>query len=158
MAGSESDAHLLDSVAAACELLARRLNTSLPEMQNTLKGRLLYGFAAFPAIAAHRIHDFSTAALALYKQGRLAPASTLTRSVFETTAVFVYLMRKLRAAIESRDLREFGELAARSVWGSRNETTQLKAIQALTAIDHLDAEGTRKGVGSLLLTASRRFR
>jgi hypothetical protein len=46
----------------------------------------------------------------------------------------------MQAGLAARDPREFGELAARSIWGSKIETTHLTAVQVLTAIDHLDAE------------------
>ena len=98
----------------------------------------------------HRMADLAGGAIDLYKQRKDLPALILTRSFFETFALFNYFIGKLKAAVADGKVQDTDEILMRLLFGSR-DWDDLQAINVLTAIDQLDKDvaGVRKWYNDL---------
>lgn len=133
-----SDEELISKASIYCEQLKSRLKNYIPPKENRAGGKQLHMFDSFSAISAHRIHDLSDAALGLFRQQRLVPATTLTRAVIESVAILFYALKKVKAAIEEKEIDTILEFIHRAIRGSRNSSSGVTSIQVLTALDHMD--------------------
>ena len=86
----------------------------------------------------YRIVDLASAALDLFREQRLVPGCTLTRSLYETVAQLNYLHKKVIGFIANPDIPEIADFVIRGSWGSKDQSTEQDAIQVLTAIKHLN--------------------
>lgn len=87
-----------------------------------------------------RLIDLSSSAIDLFKQDRLVPGCTLTRSFYETLAQVYYFQKKVKGIASIDQLAEVTEVVVRAAWGSKDGSTEQEAIQVLTAIGHVEKE------------------
>jgi hypothetical protein len=86
-----------------------------------------------------RIVDLASGADNFFRDGRVVPGNTLTRSVVETAAIHYMVWKKLEASIDGSDWSAVHTLLLSAAFGRRDKTdSEQKSIQVLTAIGHLD--------------------
>lgn len=111
----------------------------LPGLGQDPQERLTRLFDVWRQATFRRIVDLASGADAFFREGRLVPGNTLTRSVVETVAIHYMVWKKLHASIEGSDWSAVPALLRSAAFGRRDKTDWAqKSIQVLTAIDQLD--------------------
>lgn len=110
------------------------------EMEPEADIRSLRLFDVWRQVSLRRIVDLAEGAEAFFREGRLVPGCTLTRSVVETVAVHFTVWKKLTAQIEAADFNGTHTLLMSVVFGRRDKGDDWpsKSVHVLTAIDHMD--------------------
>jgi hypothetical protein len=120
--------------------LQQRLIDKFDGIEQTTLQRLLRIYDVWRQVNLRRITDLADGAICFFEQGRLVPACTLTRSVFETVGVQYYIYKKMLAHTENTDPESIHKLLLSAVFGRRDKEWPEIAIQALTALDHLNKQ------------------
>ena len=110
----------------------------ISEFQN--KTKPIFGIKVLQSSLQYRLTDLSKEALCLYDKQRIVPAFLLTRAAMETSAMFFWLIKKVKEAIEKKTLGNFFEFVLKATFGTRDNTLPFKAFNAQTAIDHVAKE------------------
>jgi hypothetical protein len=114
----------------------------LEEIGPEAGARSLRLFDVWRQVSLRRIADLADGAETFFRNGRLLPACTLTRSTVETVATQYWVWKKLRAFTDASDLHSIHTLLMTVVFGRRDkgEDWPNKSMNVLTAIDHLDKQ------------------
>lgn len=122
--------------------LRREFVDHFEEIEAEVGARSLRLFDVWRQVSLRRIVDLAEGSEAFFREGRLVPGCTLTRSVVETVALHYTVWKKLTAHIETADLRGAHTLLRSVVFGRRDKGDDwpTKSINVLTAIDHLDKQ------------------
>lgn len=133
----------LPQLSSETEALLARLRSEfvgdLPGIGPDPQERLTRLFDVWRQATLRRIVDLASGADAFFREGRLVPGNTLTRSVVETVAIHYMVWKKLQASIEGSDWSAVHALLLSAAFGRRDKMDwKQKSIQILTAIDHLD--------------------
>lgn len=132
---------LLEKVQELIDEFKGELIEHLDPVKQSAKSRLLRIFEVWKQVNLRRVVDLADAAHEMFRQGRLVPACTLTRSIFETVGILYYMHKKLREFTAKSDPESIHNLLLSAVFGRRDDTAWPEGpIQVLTAIDHLDKE------------------
>ena len=91
----------------------------------------------FREILLHRIVELGEQAIKLVEAGQFVSCVILGRAVYETVAVMYLLDERLKRAVKDKDERLLDDMLLRSVMGSRNDTTEVKALNITKAIDRV---------------------
>lgn len=104
--------------------------------------RSLRLFDVWRQVSLRRIVDLAEGAEAFFREGRLVPGCTLTRSVVETVALHYTVWKKLTAHSETGDFHGARTLLMSVVFGRRDKGDDWpnKSVNVLTAINHLDKQ------------------
>jgi len=104
--------------------------------------RSLRLFDVWRQVSLRRIVDLAEDAESFFRDGRLVPGCTLTRSVVETVALHYTVWEKLTSHTETVDFRGAHTLLMSVVFGRRDKGDDWpnKSVNVLTAIDHLDKQ------------------
>ena len=104
--------------------------------------RSLRLFDVWRQVSLRRIVDLAEGAEAFFREGRLVPGCTLTRSVVETVGLHYTVWKKLTAHTETADFRGAHTLLRSVVFGRRDKGDNWpnKSVNVLTAIDHLEKQ------------------
>lgn len=132
---------LIHEVEEQCELLGTGFIDSLGPAGSEPGARLQRLFDVWRQVTLRRIVDLASAANLMFREGRLVPGCTLTRSVVETVSLHFMVWKKLEADIDHGELSRIHELLMQVVFGRRDKPDwPQKSIQVLTAVDHLDKQ------------------
>ena len=114
----------------------------LEEVGPEAGARSLRLFDVWRQVSLRRIVDLADGAETFFREGRLLPACTLTRSAVETVAVQYAIWKKLSALTDASDFRGIHTLLMSVVFGRRDKGDDWpnKSMNVLTAIDHLDKQ------------------
>ncbi|EGQ8485988.1 hypothetical protein ACTNIH_004739 [Vibrio parahaemolyticus] len=89
-----------------------------------------------------RVTDLIEQAYLLHKNGHALGVRILLRSAIETSAVLIYLNRRMEAVISVdqafSEFFEFSDVSSKLLLGSKNESTNLSAINILTVLKHCE--------------------
>ena len=97
-------------------------------------------FEEWRQVNLRRIVDLGDSAHEMFRQERLVPACTLTRSVFETVGILYYVSKKLMEFTKNSAPDSIHSLLMTAVFGQKDTSGGIPPIQVLTAIDHMDKE------------------
>ena len=120
------------------ETLKDHLTTILPPIKTKPGEKLIRLSILWRETLLHRIVDLASVAKDMFKDGRLVPGCTLTRSLYETVAMEYYLFTKVQTAIDKRSTDEIHKIVISGFFGSRDGSSRENSLQVLTAIDHID--------------------
>jgi hypothetical protein len=87
-----------------------------------------------------RAYDLGEWANNTFAQHRLVPGCTLTRSIYETVALYYYSFNKIVEFTESNDLQGTHKTLMASIFGSRDGSSKEQAVNVLTTMKALDKE------------------
>ncbi len=136
-----SDEQLVENVRELLNRLQGEFVDYLGPVEHTTRSRLLRIYEMWKQINLRRIFDLATAAHEMFRQDRLVPGCTLTRSVFETVGIQYYIYKKMVEYTRNSDPESIHNLLLSAVFGRRdNKDWPEKPIQVLTAIDHMTKE------------------
>ncbi len=135
-----TDEQLLKNIREQIDLLRGEFINHLDSFEKTMRSRLLGIFEEWKQINLRRIVDLADAAHEMFNQGRLVPACTLTRSVFETVGVQYYVYKKIINHTSKPDPEFIHKLLIAAVFGRKDVTGWDKPIHVLDAIDFMDKE------------------
>lgn len=99
------------------------------------------------AVLLHRADELTKTALDLYQQHKLVSGLVVVRSAFETAALLYFVCKKLRDAVQTKNVDNIDETLMKVLFGQRRNGTEVRAVSILTAIDHLDKETRIDGKG-----------
>lgn len=133
-----TDEQLLDKVRERLDAFQGEFIEHLDPVEQTTRSRLLRIFEVWKQANLRRIVDLAAAAHEMFRQGRLVPACTLTRSVFETVGIQYYIHKKLVEHTAKPDPESIHKLLLSSVFGRKDKSWPEGPIQVLTAIDRMD--------------------
>lgn len=133
-----TDEQLLNKVRKRLDAFQREFVEHLEPVEQTTRSRLLRLFAVWKQTNLRRVVDLAAAAHEMFRQARLVPACTLTRSVFETVGIQYYIYKKLIEHTDKSDAESIHKLLMSSVFGRKDKSRSRAPIQVLTAIDHMD--------------------
>lgn len=133
-----TDEQLLEKVRERLDAFQAEFVEHLDPVEQTTRSRLLRIFEEWKQVNLRRIVDLAAAAHEMFGQGRLVPACTLTRSVFETIGIQYYIYKKLVEQTAKSDPESIHNLLMSSVFGRKDKSWPERPIQVLTAIDHMD--------------------
>ena len=88
----------------------------------------------------HRLSDLSDAACAMYGVGSVVPAIVLTRAAFETMALLFHLNKTIDRALREADAAVVDDRAMTGLLGSKDGSTNLPALNVMTAVEKLDKD------------------
>jgi len=120
------------------ETLKGQLSSNLPPIKSKPGEKLIRLSILWRETLLYRIVDLSSTAKDMFQEGRLVPGCTLTRALYESVAMEYYLLSKIKTAIDKQNIDDIHEIIIRGFWGSRDGKTSEKALQVLTAIDHIN--------------------
>ncbi len=140
-----SDDQLLKNIHEQLTDLQKNFIPHFDPFEQTLRSRLIRIFDEWKQINLRRIVDLADAAQELFRHGRLVPACTLTRSVFETVGIQFYIYKKVVEHTDKPDPESIHLLLITALFGRKDMDGWDKPLQVLTAIDHVDRifKGTR---------------
>lgn len=84
----------------------------------------------------HRVSNLSDVTLNLLLKSEYVPSLILIRSIMECTAVMFYLDKFVRKCISDNKIGDFDDRVMKLIFGSKDGTTSLQAMNILTIIDH----------------------
>ena len=137
---------LPQAASGEVDQLINRLKTCfidvLEEVGPEAGARSLHLFDVWRQVSLRRIVDLADGAETFFREGRLLPACTLTRSAVETIAVQHAVWKKLGALTDESDARGIHTLLMSVVFGRRDKGDDWpnKSMNVLTAIDHLNKQ------------------
>ena len=138
----------LQIVERQIEELKKRLDTEIPKVESYPGGAERHLFVAYKAVLLRRIYELSESSYSSFLKGNIVSGAILARSACETVAVLYYGYKKINNSVKLNSPGGVGLFLHRALWGTRLEGEEElpKAIQVLTAIDHLDKayNGARK--------------
>lgn len=104
--------------------------------------RTLRLFDVWRQVSLRRIVDLAESAEVFFRQGRLLPGCTLTRSAVETVAIQYAVWKKLEAFAGETASGDIHSLLMSVVFGRRDKGDDWpnKSMSVLTAIGHLDKQ------------------
>lgn len=122
--------------------LRREYVDHFEEIGTEVGTRSLRLFDVWRQVSLRRIVDLAEGAESFFREGRLVPGCTLTRSVVETVALHYTVWEKLTSHTETVDFRGAHTLLMSVVFGRRDKGDDWpnKSVNVLTAIDHLDKQ------------------
>lgn len=86
-----------------------------------------------------RVHDLLTQSYALHQTGHALGARILLRSAFESLAILIYLNQIMQQVLDGKlSFFAFGQKTSALLFGSRNESTGIKALNILTVLEKCD--------------------
>jgi hypothetical protein len=136
---SDNSPQLSSETVTLLATLRTEFMDGLPGVRTDPQVRLIRLFDVWRQATLRRIVDLAAGADAFFREGRLVPGNTLTRSVVETVAVHFTVWKKLETSIEDSDWSAVHALLLSASFGRRDKTDWAqKSIQILTAIGHLD--------------------
>lgn len=151
----------LQIVQRQIEELKKHLVTEVPKVEYYPGGAERHLFVACKAVLLRRIDELSESSYSSFSKGHIVSGAILARSACETVAVLYYVYKKINNSVESNSSSGVGLFLHRALWGTRlkGEEELPKAIQVLTAIDHLDKayNGARKDYDFLCKIAHPNF-
>jgi hypothetical protein len=140
--------NILQTVEQQIEELEKHLETEIPKVEPYPGGAERHLFIAYKAVLLRRIYEPSESSYSSFLKGHIVSGSILARSACETVAVLYYGYKKINNSVELNSPGGVGLFLHRALWGTKlkGEEELPKAIQVLTAIDHLNKayKGTRK--------------
>lgn len=131
---------LLDEALAQTASLRERLVTSITPATISPIAKIPFKVQAFREMLLHRVSDLSDSACILYKNGSTIPAFVLTRAAFETMALMYYFNKSIEKAIKDGTTEAIDTLAMKSLFGTKDKSTEYEAVNILTAISHLEKQ------------------
>lgn len=140
MAPAKSDQQLAIEIEGLLNGLRSELLDHLDGLPVGTGARLLRLYEVWRQVSLRRIIDLASGALFFFKEERLVPACTLTRSVVETVGVQYYIYKELLHHTGKADPGSVHKLLMSAVFGRRDVEWPQQSIQVLTAIDHLDKQ------------------
>lgn len=99
------------------------------------------------AVLLHRADELTKTALDLYQQRKLVSGLVIVRAAFETAALLYYVCKKLRDAVQTKNVDDIDEMLMKVLFGQRRNGAEVQAINILTVIDDLDKETRIDGEG-----------
>ncbi len=88
----------------------------------------------------YRATDLADAACLLFETENLVSAACITRAFQETLAVLFFVNRKVKKAIEDKDVKHLDEVLMKALMGAKNNPDMPDPINILTMIDKVDKE------------------
>src|SRR6266571_4883911 len=107
---------LLEKVQELIDEFKGELIEHLDPVEQSTKSRLLRIFEVWKQVNLRRVVDLADAAHEMFRQGRLVPACTLTRSVFETVGILYYMHKKLKEYAAKSDPESIHKLMLSAVF------------------------------------------
>lgn len=109
-----------------------------PLEKASVRANLIRLLEIWHQVYIRRMFDLASAASDMISQGRLVPSSVLIRSCVETIGTFYYVNKKIIEFTDNCDFVAIHHLLMSAVFGRKDFDSEIKPIQILTAIDHLD--------------------
>ncbi len=133
-----TDGELAASITNQIEQLKGYCTSSFPALEKKPGAKLVRLVAVWKNILAYRLVDIADASLGLFESGRLVPGCILARSALETVAGVHMLNRRISGVREVEQFEGFMDFLMQAAFGSRNESSDFKALNVLTMLDHLN--------------------
>lgn len=86
----------------------------------------------------YRVLNLSETAYDLIQKDEFVPALILIRSILESTAVLYTIKENVANCLEKENIGDFDDTIMRVIFGSRDKSTSLEAVNVLTMIDKWD--------------------
>jgi len=142
MASTGSTQEMSGKVGNLIERLKSCFVDGLDEVGSEPGARTLRLFDVWRQVSLRRIVDLAESAEAFFRQARLLPGCTLTRSAVETVAVQYAVWKKLDSLSSAADARGIYTLLKSVVFGRRDKGDDWpnRSMNVLTALDHLEKQ------------------
>lgn len=88
----------------------------------------------------YRATDLADASCLLFEEENLVSAACITRAFQETLAVLFFINRKVKKAINDKDLQHLDGVLMKTLMGSKNNPDLPDPVNILTMIDWVDKE------------------
>lgn len=104
------------------------------------KSKIPYKMLDARASLLWRSFEMSENAYQSLNNHNIASGILLARGLVETSSILWHLNKKVALAITNKDIDEFDSNVMNILLGSRNDITEIKAVNILTIIDKIDNE------------------
>jgi hypothetical protein len=122
--------------------LVRELKSNFPKdviaREITLTSKLPFKAVSIKRLLYYRLTELCGVAVNLFQKGNFTSAIIITRSALETLAIVFYVYEKIDQVVDSGILGDIDETMMRILFGCKNRSLPMEAINVLTAIEHLD--------------------
>lgn len=133
-----TDAEVAASIRERIEQLKGYRTSSFPAIEMKPGAKLVQLVAVWKGALAYRLVDIADASLDLFESGRLVPGCILARSALETVAGLHMLNKRISEVTEVEQLDELVNFLMQAAFGSRDESSNFKALNVLTMLGHLN--------------------
>ncbi len=133
-----SDAEVIASIKSHIEKIEGYRVQQFPPVEMKPGAKLLRLVALWKSGLAFRLVDIAEASLAFFSSGRIVPGCILARSAAETIAGVNMLSRRILEIKKSEQFEELFEFLMQLAFGSRDQSSNYKALNVLTMLNHLD--------------------
>lgn len=104
------------------------------------KAKIPHKVHSIREVFGHRIINLSEVAYDLLQKVEIVPALIIIRSILESVAVLYFVKQKIERCINNNSIGNFDDKVMRILFGSRDDTTSLKAIHILNTFDEWNKE------------------
>lgn len=133
-----TDAEVVASIREQIEQLKGYRTSSFPAIERKPGAKLVRMAAVWKNALAYRLVDIADASLDLIESGRLVPGCILARSALETVAGVHMLNKRISKLREVEQFEGFINFLMQTSFGSRDDSSNFKALNVLTMLDHLN--------------------
>lgn len=118
---------IADSLPDRIEIASLSLNSKLPFKALSLRELFI-----------HRMSELATAAVDLFEQQKIVPATVITRAAIETLAVLYVLHEQTNLFLNEKDISRYDDFLMECLMSSRNNPDLPKAKNILNSIDKVE--------------------
>ena len=140
MSQQKTITELLKEAEAHVTLLSESLPLVVDPAGISLHAKIPYKVICYREALIWRTEELAKAAYINYTKEYLSVAITLTRAMMEGAAAVWYLHEAIKKAIKSKSVEIFDDKIMRMLMGSKNNITDLEAINVLSFIDAVEKE------------------
>lgn len=88
----------------------------------------------------HRVAELASNSLDLYEDHKFVSSCILIRSLMETTGMIFWLHKRIRKVVNDKQLGDIDNFLMRGFLGAKEDDPKWGALNALSAVDHLNKE------------------
>lgn len=132
--------NLLVEAKKRISLLTENLPTRVDPASISVTAKIPFKAIIYREALIWRTEELARMACEMYERNELASAITLTRSCMENVAAMWYLKEKIQYVIDSKDVGKIDDILMRLLMGSKNDLTNLDAVNVLTFVEKIDKD------------------
>lgn len=137
---NQTSIDLIEEIKHLIAEIKNSLPTGFDISSISLRAKIPFKALSWREALLYRVSELATTALELYQTRRYVSACILTRALMETTGMLFWMHKKILKVIATKDLQDIDDFLMRGLLGDKEIDSRLDALNALSAVDHVDKE------------------
>ncbi|MHB8894141.1 MAG: hypothetical protein ACYC99_03055 [Candidatus Geothermincolia bacterium] len=134
----QADSEQMNTLKGLIKILEEELPAIVHARSLSKSSKIPFKAVSMRDTTHHRITDLAEIAQDLFAEGKTVAAIILTRSIIESVSLFYLLVKKMKTVVTTNSIEGFDSFMMSALLGCRDKSRPREAINALTAIDHVD--------------------